>query len=258
MIYVGTSGWQYRDWRGAFYPPKLPQKEWLGYYAGRFQVVEVNNTFYNLPAASVFETWHARAPKDFVFGLKMSRYLTHIKRLKEPREPVERFFKTAAGLRDKAGPVLLQLPPNMELDLERLDLALRAMPRGFRVAVEFRDDSWYVEDVRRLLARHKSALCLADCREKLLTPAWRTANWGYVRMHEGLGRPRAGYRDGALREWARCIAGQWGPRQDVYVFFNNDTHCCAVNDARRLAQELQAVGRKTSRVPAADEIQLAA
>jgi uncharacterized protein YecE (DUF72 family) len=248
-VYVGTSGWQYRDWRGAFYPAKLAQKDWLAYFAERFQAVEVNNTFYNLPRAAVFKAWHDRTPADFVFALKMSRYLTHLKRLIDPEAPVERFLRAAAGLAGKRGPILLQLPPNMPADAGRLREALAAFPRRLRIAVEFRDDSWFVDAIRDVLRDHNAALCLADRGEELVSPDWRTADWGYVRFHEGLGEPRPSYSDRSLWRWAERICGLWGPRDDVYAFFNNDAGCCAVRDACRLAEALRGIGREVSRVP---------
>jgi uncharacterized protein YecE (DUF72 family) len=248
-VYVGTSGWQYSHWRGIFYPGKLPQKDWFAYYAGRFQTVEVNNTFYRLPKAEVFQHWAEGSPPDFRFALKFSRYLTHIKRLREPSEPVERFLQAARPLGAKAGPLLLQLPPSFEIDLDRLDATLSAFPSHVKVAVEFRDDSWYAEEVRDVLVRHRAALCLADREEELVTPAWGTTNWGYVRFHWGKGRPDSGYRPPALRAWAERIAALWKPEQDVFVYFNNDASACAIRDAARLAGYLKELEIQVSRTP---------
>lgn len=255
-VYVGTSGWQYKDWRGAFYPDKLPQRDWLPHFAARFGVVEVNNTFYNLPRAEVFTAWRERTPADFRFALKMSRYLTHLKRLKEPREPIDRFLKAASGLGEKMGPLLLQLPPNMKAEAGRLDEALVACPAGVRIAVEFRDASWYTDSIREVLSRHGAALCLADRGEKPITPEWRTAGWGYVRFHWGAGEPGPCYTDGCLREWARRIAGLWDGSCDVYAFFNNDPRCCAVSDARRLALEIKHLGLNATRVPESEDVHI--
>jgi len=148
MLYVGTSGWQYRHWKEVFYPPKLPQRGWLEYFAKRFQTTEVNNTFYNLPDASVFEHWEKVAPHDFLFALKMSRFLSHLKRLRDPEEPVERFLERARRLGGKRGPILIQLPPSMRVDAGRLKTTLAAFPASERVAVEFRHESWFVPEVR--------------------------------------------------------------------------------------------------------------
>jgi uncharacterized protein YecE (DUF72 family) len=247
-VFIGTSGWQYESWRGVLYPPDLPQRLWLEHYAKCFQVVEVNNTFYRLPEARTFEGWRRRTPEDFVFALKLSRYLTHIKRLNEPAEAIARFFERAAPLGSKTGPLLLQLPPNMERDLPRLVVALDCFPRNVRIAVEFRHTSWFTDEVRELLEERNVALCLADRRSRLLAPPWRTADWGYVRMHEGRAAPRPSYGDAALAGWAKRIARLWDDEADVYVFFNNDPHGCAVRNAVSFTKAVAALGRRTSRV----------
>ncbi|HZB97186.1 MAG TPA: DUF72 domain-containing protein, partial [Candidatus Sulfotelmatobacter sp.] len=141
-VYVGTSGWQYSSWRETFYPKGLPQSRWLDHYARNFQCVEVNNTFYRLPEAGTFESWRHNSPDDFIFALKVSRYLTHIKRLKDPHEPVTMFLDRAQRLGDKCGPLLVQLPPNFHVDTGRLDACLSEFPRSLRIAVELRHESW--------------------------------------------------------------------------------------------------------------------
>jgi uncharacterized protein YecE (DUF72 family) len=248
-IYIGTSGWQYRHWRERFYPKETPQREWLEYYAARFDTVEVNNTFYRLPEREVFEAWRERAPAGFFFALKMSQYLTHMKRLRDPEEPVERFMEAARGLGPKLGPVLLQLRPKMKADPERLRAALAAFPKDVRLAVEFRDDSWHTDAVRAVLTESGAALCLADRGEKLVTPDWKTAPWGYVRLHWGRDRPQSCYTDDALRRWSRRIVETWRPPEDVFVYFNNDGNGCALRDASTLALHLHAMGREVSATP---------
>jgi len=255
-VFVGTSGWQYRDWRTSFYPTELAQDEWLPYFAARFRTVEVNNTFYRLPRPEVFAAWRERTPPDFVFALKMSRYLTHLKRLRDPEGPVDRFLAAAGRLGDKLGTVLLQLPPDMRADAARLDTALRAFPARLRLAVEFRDGSWYCDAVREVLAAHDAALCLADRDEELVTAEWRTADWGYVRFHWG--REGGGYSDAAISAWARRIDSLWPEPAAVYAFFNNDPHCHAVRDAARLAGELRALGREVARTPSEAEVRVGA
>ncbi|MDQ6741669.1 MAG: DUF72 domain-containing protein, partial [Candidatus Dormibacteraeota bacterium] len=158
MLYVGTSGWQYRHWKLTFYPKEVRQREWLRYFAERFETVELNNSFYHLPEASSFERWREETPDGFVVAVKMSRYLTHLKRLKDPEEPVALFMERASHLRPKLGPVLVQLPPRMKADPERLEAALDAFPQGVRVAVEFRDDSWFDHTTRRVLEERGAAL----------------------------------------------------------------------------------------------------
>src|SRR2546423_11891172 len=171
----GTSGWQYRHCRDTFTPPDVPAARWLEYYAARFQTVEVNNTFYRLPQAATFRTWAERTPDDFVITVKMSRYLTHLKRLHDPAEPVARFMDRARELGDKLGAVLLQLPPNLEAEPRRLAETLDLLCPTARAQVELRHDSWYTEEVRRLLADHGAALCVAGSLHRR-SPTWRTAD----------------------------------------------------------------------------------
>jgi uncharacterized protein YecE (DUF72 family) len=234
VILVGTSGWQYRSWRGDFYPERLPQRRWLERYAAAFDTVEVNNAFYRLPERSTFEQWRERTPDGFCVAVKMSRYLTHIRRLREPAEPVARFLERATGLGAKLGPVLLQLPPSLTADPDALDAVLRRFPTGVRVAVEPRHDSWWTAQVRRALERHDAALCWADRLGRPVTPLWCTASFGYVRFHEGRARPRPRYGRQALRSWLDRIARQFGGAP-VYAYFNNDPGGAAVADAAALA-----------------------
>src|SRR4051812_39182977 len=161
-IRIGCSGWQYRHWRGDFYPAELPQHEWLNYYAERFDTVEINNTFYRLPEAATFASWGRRAPRGFVYAVKASRFLTHMKKLKDPEEPIARFFTRAKRLEHAFGPVLYQLPPRWPVNLERLETFLEALPRTRRHTIEFREPSWYCDEVFALLERHKVSLCLHD------------------------------------------------------------------------------------------------
>lgn len=248
-VYVGTSGWQYASWRGPFYPEDLAQARWLEWFADRFQVVEVNNTFYRLPPPDTFRSWAERTPPDFVIVPKVSRYLTHVKRLKDAEEPVKRFLDHAAPLGAKLGPLLVQLPPNLAADVARLDAVL-ALFGDRRVAVEFRHDTWFTDEVRSVLESHGAALCLADRRSRTVSPLWRTAEWGYVRFHEGTASPRPCYGRAALDGWARRLAETWGPDADVYVFFNNDPRACAVRDAATFARLAEGAGLATSRVTA--------
>jgi uncharacterized protein YecE (DUF72 family) len=254
MIYLGTSGWQYRHWRGRFYPRDVPTSDWLGYYADRFATVEVNNTFYRLPERSTFEAWRRGTPEGFVVAVKASRYLTHIKRLNDPADPVDLFVDHARGLGDRLGPVLLQLPPTLEIDVGRLTETLAAFPSAMRVAVEFRHDSWYRDDVRAVLERHGAALCLADRREQLLTPAWRTTDWGYIRFHGGRERPASCYRRARLEASAELLCAMWKPDEPVFVYFNNDHAGCAIRDVARFGEMLDARGRARTRTAAATEL----
>jgi uncharacterized protein YecE (DUF72 family) len=228
---VGTSGWQYRDWRGRFYPEKLPQRLWLEHYVQHFPTVEVNNAFYRLPERKTFEQWRERTPPDFVVGVKMSRYLTHIKRLREPEEPVRRFLDRAAGLGDKLGPVLVQLPPTLRADADALDDVLRRFPSDIRVAVEPRHTSWWTDAIKSTLERYNAALCWADRCGRPITPLWRTADWGYLRLHEGRANPHPRYGRQALATWVDRITDTFPAQSTVYVYFNNDPGGAAIVDA---------------------------
>lgn len=256
-VLVGASGWQYRDWRGRFYPEHLPARLWLEFYAERFQTVEVNNTFYRLPERSVFEDWRGRVPPNFVMAAKASRFLTHIRRLRDPEEPVARFMEHAAPLGRRLGPVLLQLPPQMRINLDRLDATLAAFPPTVRVAVEPRHESWFTEDLRRLLRRRRAALCMADLRGPV-TPVWRTTTWGYIRFHAGRGRPQPSYRRGELSEWLDRLAGEFKSADRLYAYFNNDTQACAPHDAVIFAEMCRERGWAVSRVPARHEVRAGA
>lgn len=237
-LLVGTSGWQYRDWRGVLYPDRLAQRAWLAHYSGQFATVEVNNAFYRLPDEEVFARWRAETPPGFVVAVKVSRYLTHIKRLREPDEPVARLRDRAAGLGDRLGPYLLQLPPNLRAEPERLDACLRAFPAGARVVVEPRHESWWTDEVRAVLERRGAPLCWADRAGRPVTPLWRTAGWGYVRLHEGTATPRPSYGRTALGSWLDRIDEAWpGARAaDVFVYLNNDTGGAAVRNARTVVR----------------------
>jgi uncharacterized protein YecE (DUF72 family) len=248
MILVGTSGWQYRDWRGRFYPDGVPQRLWLEYYADRFATVEVNNAFYRLPERDTFAGWRSRTPEDFQIAVKMRRYLTHIKRLGGPAEPVSRFLSRAAGLGDRLGPVLLQLPPSLPADPAALDGVLAQFPASVRVAVEPRHESWWSPTVRGVLEHRGAALCWADRLGRPVTPLWRTAGWGYLRLHEGRARPRPRYGPAALRSWLDRITETY--RDDpVYVYFNNDPGGAAIVDATALASAAERRGIEVTRHP---------
>jgi uncharacterized protein YecE (DUF72 family) len=246
MMRIGTSGWQYQDWRGRFYPREVPHRLWLEHYAAAFGTVEVNNAFYRLPERATFESWRERTPADFVVTVKASRFLTHVKRLKEPEEPVARLMDRAAGLGGKLGPVLLQLPPTLPADPAALDRTLRAFPTGVRVAVEPRHSSWWTDAVREVLQRHSAALCWSDRKGRPQTPLWRTADWGYLRLHEGRATPWPRYGRAALDSWTARLAEGFS---DIYVYFNNDPGCAAITDAVAFARLAERRGLPIGRAP---------
>ncbi|GLZ04227.1 histidine kinase [Actinomadura sp. NBRC 104412] len=247
-VYVGTSGWQYADWRGVLYPKGLPQRLWLERYAEVFPTCENNGAFYRLPRRETFESWRDRTPDGFVMALKASRYLTHIRRLKDPAEPVARLMGVAQALGPRLGPVLLQLPPTLRADPGLLSDCLARFPRDVRVAVEPRHASWWTDETRAVLERHGAALCWADRLGRPQTPLWRTADWGYLRFHEGAARPWPHYGDQALRTWARRLDDTWdADGNDAYVYFNNDPGGAAVRDALRFTA---LAGARRTRSPA--------
>lgn len=254
-VLIGTSGWHYQHWKGGFYPRGVPASRWLAHYAERFDTVELNNAFYRLPEASTFSMWARTLPAGFVVAVKMSRYLTHVKRLRDPKEPVQRFMERARGLGPKLGPVLLQLPPNLQIDLPALDAVLDASPGRVRVAVELRHASWFVPATRELLESRGAALCIADTAGGLgfNSPLWRTTDWGYVRFHAGRAHPHPCYGRAALEKWARRLAELWPDHSDVFAYFNNDEHGCAPRDARRFALAVSRSGLRPTRVPTVRE-----
>jgi uncharacterized protein YecE (DUF72 family) len=248
-LFVGTSGWQYKDWRGVLYPAGCPTRLWLEEYAAHFATVELNNAFYRLPSRETFEAWRERTPAGFVVAVKASRYLTHIKRLRDPEEPVERLMSHAAGLGDRLGPVLLQLPPTLRCDPALLDACLARFPASTRVAVEPRHESWWTEEVREVLTARGAALCWADVLARPVTPLWRTADWGYVRFHQGRTKAWPHYGRQSLETWIRRIAGTWTGNDNVYAYFNNDPTGAAVTDATMFAKLARATGLEATRTP---------
>jgi uncharacterized protein YecE (DUF72 family) len=232
---VGTSGWQYRDWRGEIYPRDQPPRRWLSLYAEMFDTVELNSSFYRLPTRAQFEAWAAATPDGFQFAVKASRYLTHLRRLRDPKEPVERLLGAANGLGTKLGPVLVQLPPTLRVDCEALDETLTAFGNRARVAVEFRDESWDCDEVDAVLVAHGSTRVVADHRSAI--SGHPTSDWTYVRLHHGRAIPTSSYGKQALRTWASRI-NNFPP--DAYVYFNNDAHGCAAHNALTLRNLLYA------------------
>lgn len=238
QAYVGTSGWQYADWKGRFYPKEVPQREWLPYFSERFPTVEINNTFYMLPKPETFVRWRQSSTQEFIFVVKASRYLTHIKRLREPREPLSRFWSHAKRLGKKLGPVLFQLPPNLQADLPLLEAFLKLLPKSMRAAFEFRHPSWETPQVQHALDQAGCALVIPD------RPGDRpgqivTGGWTYLRFHQG--RRRApGYPRAKLARYADALAEM--PAREAWVFFNNDPQGAAIRDARTFTTLLEQRG----------------
>ena len=235
---VGCSGWLYRHWRETFYPAELPAARWFDFYAERFDTVEINNSFYRLPEATVFDAWRKRAPAGFLYAVKASRYLTHNKKLKDPEEPIDRFFDRARHLKEKLGPVLYQLPPRWKLNLERFESFLALLPPRARHVVEFREPSWYAEPVLAALDRRGAALCLHDMPGSV--PERRAAGrFVYVRFHGYDERYGGRYSDERLSDWAAWMGDRLDEGRDVYAYFNNDVGGHAPRDATRLRTMLE-------------------
>lgn len=235
---IGTSGWIYKHWQGIFYPPEVPEPRRLAFYAEHFSSVEVNYSFYRLPERAVFEAWRAQTPDNFLFAVKGSRYLTHMKKLKDPHEPLARLMERAAGLGEKLGPILFQLPPAWPPDSGRLECFLEALrpyaPQRF--AVEFRHAGWLGPTIYAALERAGVALCLPVSPQVPLDPRL-TAPWTYIRMHRG--QWGTGFGDDELRPWAERITSYARQGADVYVYFNNDPDGHALRDAMRLRGMLE-------------------
>ena len=232
MVRIGCSGWSYQHWKGRFYPGRAPESGWLGLYAETFDTVEVNATFYRLPLRSTVAGWAARTPRTFLFAVKASRYLTHVKRLRDLPAGLARLEERIAPLReaDKLGPVLWQLPASFRRDDVRLAETLARLPDG-RHAFEFRHPSWFDDDVYALLREHRAALVVAD-RNGLPEAPWvDTAGWWYVRLHHGRAGRRGNYSPAELERWAERLRDRSG---DAYVYFNNDWEGFAPQNAATL------------------------
>jgi len=248
---IGCSGWNYKAWRGCFYPDALSPSHWLAHYARRFDTVEANSTFYRLPEAETFAAWAEQTPPGFVMAVKASRYLTHLKRLRDPEAPLERLFDRAAALGTRLGPVLYQLPGFQKFDRPRLERFLQALParlpgrcrrRGARLqhVLEFRDPSWYVPDTFALLREHQVTLCLHDKRASEIDEP-HVGPLVYVRFHGTSGHYAGSYGAAALNRWARRLADQWAEGRDVYAYFNNDPDATATQNALALRRRVEAL-----------------
>jgi uncharacterized protein YecE (DUF72 family) len=237
-IRIGTSGWHYDHWVGRFYPEGLRKEQWLEYYAQHFDTVEINNTFYHLPRAQTMVNWHDRVPAHFLFAVKASRYITHVKKLHDTVEEVQRFFELADLLKRRLGPVLYQLPPSLHKNLERLDEFILSLPKRNHAVFEFRHRSWCDEETFDLLRRRGVALCVHDLGESA-PPRLVTGEMAYVRFHGTDSRYAGNYPDHLLHDWAGWLKSIAGNVRAVYAYFNNDISGHALNNARTLKQIMQ-------------------
>lgn len=235
-VYIGTSGWTYDSWEGRFYPDDLKKKDRLAYCGKRFGAVEINGSFYSLPKRESFEQWAEAVPGDFRFSVKASRFLTHMKKLKDPEEPLEKLYGAAEGMGEKLAVVLYQLPPKWGCNVDRLKGLLEAAPDEPRIAVEFRDESWHGEEVWETLRERGAAFCIYDLKGER-SPREVTADFVYIRLHGPRKKAYTGsYSGQALRAWADFIEEQRDGGRDVYCFFDNDEMAKAPEDAQRLQE----------------------
>lgn len=237
MLRIGTSGWHYMHWVGPFYPANTRAEDFLPYYAARFNTVEINSTFYGLPSQETVTAWRDRTPEDFLFACKASRYITHMKKLKDPGASTERFLATVATLGRKLGPILFQLPPRWHADADRLDRFLARLPPDHRYAFEFRDETWFNDAVFDVLRHHGAALCAYEIAGRA-APLVATAGFDYVRLHGPGEAYRGRYPDDALDAWAKRFDGWLAAGRDVYCYFDNDEAGYAAGDAARLGDRL--------------------
>jgi uncharacterized protein YecE (DUF72 family) len=233
-IRIGTSGWYYDHWRERFYPVELKKDKFFDYYAQTFQTVEINNSFYRLPLESTFLAWKKKSPKEFLFAVKLSRYITHQKRLQDSKESLDYFFVRAGKLARKLGPILVQLPPSLKRDDDRLKNFLKILPKKRRFTFEFRHETWFTPEVYTMLEDYNAALCLYELKGVRIEDTV-TADWVYVRLHgPELTAYTGSYSDEALELWAKRIRGWAAEGRDVYCYFDNDQKAYAVGDALRL------------------------
>jgi uncharacterized protein YecE (DUF72 family) len=235
---IGTSGWVYGHWRDTFYPPG--ERPSLGRYAEHFDTVEINNSFYRLPSAETFEKWRDETAEDFLFAVKASRFITHMKKLKDPTGSFEKFFAAVAHLGPKLGPILFQFPPRWACNLQRLSEFLDVIrPKRLRSAFEFRNETWFQPEVVDLLARHNAAFCIYDIAQRR-SPLSATADFVYIRLHgPGAAAYSGSYSDDALAEWAERIGAWQSAQRDVFCYFDNDQKAYAATDALRLKAMLR-------------------
>jgi len=236
-IFIGTSGWVYNHWKGIFYPEDLKQKEWLKFYSDKLKTVEVNNSLYRLPDEKTFKIWEATTPEKFIFSVKGSRYITHMKKLKDPGQTSKKLFGRLKYLKKKVGPLLFQLPPNWKFDKIRLEKFLKALREDYNYAFEFREKSWWNDDTLGLLKEYNAAFCIFELAGTL-TPKEITADFIYVRLHGPGDKYLGNYNKKELASWAENIWEWKRGKNDVYLYFDNDESGYAVKNALDLKKIL--------------------
>jgi uncharacterized protein YecE (DUF72 family) len=240
-IHIGTSGWSYKHWRGTFYPEEIKVKNEFPYYLQHFNSVEINNTFYRLPKKETFLDWKYKVPDDFIYVIKASRYITHMKKLRDPKQSLSLFLENGAVLGEKLGAILFQLPPGMKADTGLLNDFLNQLPKVYRYVFEFRNSDWYQKDIYKLLQKHNCAFCIYELNGHL-SPIEITANFVYLRLHGPGGKYQGSYSDEALRKWASQCK-EWLKTKDVFVYFDNDEKGYAAFNAITLKKLIEIATR---------------
>jgi len=234
-VHIGTSGWHYKHWKGPFYPADLPSTKWLLYYVDRFDTVEINNSFYRLPAVTALELWCRQTPANFCFAVKASRYITHNRKLNDPQNAVDKFLTVIEKLERRLGSILFQLPPSWKVNVERLDEFLSGLPRGHRYVFEFRNETWNVPQVYQVLRRHNAAYCIYELAG-FLSPIEVTADFTYVRLHGPGNKYQGDYSKKTLHTWANRISAWRNELKHIFVYFDNDESGFAAKNALELKQ----------------------
>ena len=245
-IYIGTSGWSYKHWKGTFYPDNLKDAEQFRYYQRYFDTVEINNSFYRLPAAETFSNWAKATPRDFVFSVKASRFITHMKKLNTDKNSIRIFFTRTTRLEKKLGPILFQLPPRWKVNTERFDRFARSLPKGIRYTFEFRDHTWYNHEVYTLLEKYNFAFCIYEL-EHHLSPLEVTADFVYIRLHGPGNKYQGSYPDKSLKKWAKLCLDWQKEERDVFVYFDNDQQAYAAFNAQRLKEMVKRSAMKSGK-----------
>ncbi len=241
-IHIGTSGWNYTHWRGTFYPEDLSPNRWLDYYIQHFRTVEINNSFYHLPKRETFENWRKAVPGDFIFAIKASRFITHMKKLKDPQQSITRFFENVTGLGKKMGPILFQLPPRWSFNPQRLREFLEALPNECRYTFEFRDDSWWNDEAYETLNKYGAAFCIFELAG-VQSPKEITTDFIYIRLHGPGAAYQGQYNDAALAGWSGAFSTWVSQGKDVYCYFDNDQNGYAAQNALRLQEMVNSGGQ---------------
>ncbi len=236
-VYIGTSGWNYKHWKGNFYPEDLRQKNWLGFYADKLKTVEINNSFYRLPDKKTFKSWKDNTPKNFIFSVKGSRYITHMKKLKEPKQSSKKLFTRVKHLKKKLGPILFQLPPRWKFNRERFEKFLKVLPEKYRYTFEFREKSWWNDETLELLKKYNAAFCIYELAGTL-TPKEVTADFVYIRLHGPGDKYQGNYSKKQLSGWAGAVSTWQRKNKDVYLYFDNDDSGYAVKNAMEIQKML--------------------